>query len=128
MWHGKCVPHKALYSHFFLGFQRMPNFAFFKGSDDAEISQKQAYVIGKLIRPQKGKSTHSLSISPFFPELFSFSGFMKNRLTHYNYSFLQLFGQGFFPLFSSLSLRTFLSFSCQFPSWLLAPISFFLVS
>ena len=41
MWHGKCVTHKALYSHFFLGFQRMPNFAFFKGSDDAEVSRKQ---------------------------------------------------------------------------------------
>ena len=45
------------------------------------------FVTAKLIHPQKDKSTHSLSISPFFPELFSFSGFMKNRLSHYNYSF-----------------------------------------
>ena len=75
---------------------------------------KTSTVIGKRIRPQKGKSTHSLSISPFFPELFAFSGFMKNRLSHYNYSFLQLFGQGFFPLFSSLSLILFLSSSCFF--------------
>lgn len=57
-------------------------------SGDSLIYQAiKASVIGKRIRPQKGKSTHSLSISPFFPELFAFSGFMKNRLSHYNYSF-----------------------------------------
>ena len=36
----KCGRCKVLNSNLFLGFQRMPNFAFFKGSDDAEISQK----------------------------------------------------------------------------------------
>ena len=40
MKHGECVLHKVLISYFFLGSQRMPNFAFFKGSEDAEISQK----------------------------------------------------------------------------------------
>ena len=34
---GRC---KVLNSYLLLGFQRMPNFAFFKGSDDAQISQK----------------------------------------------------------------------------------------
>ena len=37
---GRC---KVLNSYLLLGFQRMPNFAFFKGSDDAEISQKQGH-------------------------------------------------------------------------------------
>ena len=35
---GRC---KVLNSYLLLGFQRMPNFAFFKGLDDAQISQKQ---------------------------------------------------------------------------------------
>ena len=34
---GRC---KVLNSNLFLEFQRMPNFAFFKGLDDAQISQK----------------------------------------------------------------------------------------
>ena len=33
--------HKVLNSYFFLGSQRMPNFALFRGLEDAEISQKQ---------------------------------------------------------------------------------------
>ena len=40
MQHGKCVLHKVLNSYFFLGSQRMPNFALFRGLEDAEISQK----------------------------------------------------------------------------------------
>ena len=75
---------------------------------------KNLYVIGQTHSSSKGQIhafSHHLSI---FPELFSFSGFMKNRLSHYHYSFLQLFGQGFFPLFSSLSLILFLSSSCFF--------------
>ena len=40
MQHGKCVLHKVLNSYFFLGSQRMPNFALLTGLDDAEISQK----------------------------------------------------------------------------------------
>ena len=40
MKHGECVLHKVLITYFFLGSQTMPKFAFFKGSDDAEISQK----------------------------------------------------------------------------------------
>ena len=71
-------------------------------------------VIGKLIHPPKGKSTHSLSISPFFPDLFSFSGFMKNRLSHYNYSFPNFTGRdfpSFFLLFLSFFSYHFLPFS-----------------
>ena len=94
MWHGKCVPHKALYSHFFLGFQRMPNFAFFKGSDDAEISQKHFAVIGKFKYSPKGKSPHSLSISFSFP----FQNF-KPIFSHYNYSSMELNGTGFSQAF-----------------------------
>ena len=37
----KCVLHKVLNSYFFLGSQRMPNFALLTGLEDAEISQKQ---------------------------------------------------------------------------------------
>ena len=40
MKHGECVLHKVLNSYFFLGSQRMPNFALFRGLEDAEISQK----------------------------------------------------------------------------------------
>lgn len=40
MQHGKCVLHKVLNSYFFLGSQRMPNFALFRGLEDAESSQK----------------------------------------------------------------------------------------
>ena len=36
----KCVLHKVLNSYFFLGSQRMPNFALLTGLEDAEISQK----------------------------------------------------------------------------------------
>jgi len=34
------VLHKVFNSHFFLGSQRMPNFALFTGLENAEISQK----------------------------------------------------------------------------------------
>ncbi len=40
MKHGECVLHKVLNSYFFLGSQRMPNFALFRGLEDAQISQK----------------------------------------------------------------------------------------
>ena len=43
MKHGECVLHKVLNSYFFLGSQRMPNFALFRGLEDAEISQKHYF-------------------------------------------------------------------------------------
>ena len=69
MQHGKCVLHKVLNSYFFLGSQRMPNFALFRGLEDAEISQKQKLSQGKLSHSQKGNFPHSPTtsfLSPFF--------------------------------------------------------------
>ena len=40
MKHGECVLHKVFISYLVLGSQRMPNFALFRGLEDAEISQK----------------------------------------------------------------------------------------
>ena len=64
MWHGKCVPHKALYSHFFLGFQRMPNFVFFKALDDAQISQKHFNYSHSIVPTGLGVRSMSTRLMP----------------------------------------------------------------
>ena len=69
MQHGKCVLHKVLNSYFFLGSQRMPNFALFRGLEDAEISQKHHMSQGNFTHSQKGNFPHSPTtsfLSPFF--------------------------------------------------------------
>ena len=56
------------------------------------IFRTKAYWAQEQAATERAKRANPRILSPFFPYLFSFSGFMKNRLTHYNYSFLQLFG------------------------------------
>ena len=71
---GRC---KVLNSYLLLGFQRMPNFAFFKGLDDAEISQKQ------FCHRVKQNILKGAKFSIVFPTTFP----SNLILPHYHFSF-----------------------------------------
>ena len=69
MKHGECVLHKVFISYFFLGSQRMPNFALFRGLEDAEISPKHDYsqVISNILSRAKFHIlSHPFPSSQFF--------------------------------------------------------------
>ena len=91
MQHGKCVLHKVLNSYFFLGSQRMPNFALFRGLEDAEISQKHLMSQGKSSHSQKGNFPHSPTTS--FLSLFSPLPVLLFLLIS-SFSFLSIHGNG----------------------------------
>ena len=96
MQHGKCVLHKVLNSYFFLGSQRMPNFALLTGLEDAEISQKQFLSQGKSNYSPKGKIPRS-------PPFFHFPSFFASLPVPFSFScpsvsFLSIHGIGQHPM------------------------------
>ena len=62
--HGKCVLHKVLISYFFLGSQRMPNFALFTGLEDAESSQKHWYYSHSMVPMGLGVRSYRTRLMP----------------------------------------------------------------